>query len=364
MLDIPDELIAEVVERTQALALIPAPTLAESERAGVVARWWRDDSLAAVGIDNAGNVWARMRSGSGPAIVVCAHLDTVFGPDITHGVRSENGRLVGPGVGDDTVGVAALATLGRLLPPATRHPIWILATVAEEGLGNLAGATAALTSPEVRIGAFLAVEGNYLGRVNVTGIGSLRWHVLVSGQGGHAWECADAPSAIHGAATLIERLAGLRTSTAVSVNVGHIEGGEAINARARRCSFDVDLRADTVETLRALAAGARQALAAVPVGLRVEIQEIGCRPAGRIAVDHPLVGAAVAALEAEGLSPALTAASTDANAAYAAGIPAVTLGVAHGAGEHTEDEWIDPGSLARGLRALAATVIAYDSQMW
>ncbi len=49
----------------------------------------------------------------------------------------------------------------------------------------------------------LAVEGNYLGRVSTVGVGSLRWRVRLTGPGGHAWEAADAPSAVHAAADMI-----------------------------------------------------------------------------------------------------------------------------------------------------------------
>ena len=53
-----------------------------------------------------------------------------------------------------------------------------------------------------------------------------------------------------------------------------------------------------------------------------------------------------------GLPPALGEGSTDANAALAAGIPALTLGVANGEGMHTPDERIDRESLALGVAQL------------
>ena len=74
--------------------------------------------------------------------------------------------------------------------------------------------------------------------------------------------------------------------------------------------------------------------------------------AGRVRA-HPLVRAATAALERAGIDPLVVAASTDANAAFAAGIPAVSLGITVGAGEHTVEEWIDLRPIARGLVALA-----------
>jgi tripeptide aminopeptidase len=372
-----DTLADAVLARTIELCQVAAPPLDEADRAAVVTSWWTADQIQAIHSDAAGNVWGRLRTGpegvgaaaDTPALVVAAHLDTVFGRDVEHGVRREGDQLIGPGVGDDTVAVAALSALDRLLPADVPQPIWILATVGEEGLGNLKGVTAALASPpprgrtarntRVQIGALIAVEGNYLGRVNVVGVGSVRWRVTVTGPGGHAWEQAEHPSAVHeaigilAALTAVERPAGERTA----LNVGVLNGGESINARARRCVFEVDLRAEAAEPLAELAAAVRAVLTVEPP-LALEIQDLGFRPAGRLAPDHPLARAAADALRAEGIEPRFTAASTDANAAYARGIPAVTVGVTTGDGTHTEAEWIDMTPLASGLRALAATVSA------
>jgi acetylornithine deacetylase/succinyl-diaminopimelate desuccinylase-like protein len=148
-----------------------------------------------VTVDATGNVWGQLRDGELPAVLVAAHLDTVFGPEVAHGARPDgDGRLLGPGVGDDSVAVASLAALQALLPESVGAAVWIVATVGEEGLGNLAGVTAALQQPPVPIGALLALEGNYLGRVNTIGVGSVRFRVVVDTPGGHAWEDADAPT--------------------------------------------------------------------------------------------------------------------------------------------------------------------------
>ena len=63
--------------RTVELARIPAPTGAEGDRARAVRRWWDDDGWP-TSVDAAGNVWARAAGGPGPALLVAAHLDTVF----------------------------------------------------------------------------------------------------------------------------------------------------------------------------------------------------------------------------------------------------------------------------------------------
>ena len=65
--------------------------------------------------------------------------------------------------------VAALSAAGTLLPATPGRPVWLLATVGEEGLGNLRGIIAALDGFGRPVEAVLAVEGNYLGRVSAVG---------------------------------------------------------------------------------------------------------------------------------------------------------------------------------------------------
>jgi acetylornithine deacetylase/succinyl-diaminopimelate desuccinylase-like protein len=354
-----------VLERTVTIASIPAPTGSEERRAELVRGWWTDDGWGRVGIDAIGNVRALARSGAGGAIVLCAHLDTVFPEDLSHEVRLEEGRLLGPGVGDDSVAVAALSAIGDLVKDTSGRPVWLLATVGEEGLGNLRGIRGALDSFSPPVDVVIAVEGNYFGRVSVTGVGSLRWRVTFRGPGGHAWEAAGAPSAIHVAATVVAELSALRVDGAkTAVNVGRIGGGEAINARARASWFELDLRADDPAALDALERMSRAAVERHSRDdLEVQIEELGRRPAGSIDEHHPLVRTALEALQDAGVSPALVATSTDANAAHDRGIPAIAVGITTGAGEHTPDEWIDTSPIAAGLAVLAATVLSLEEAM-
>jgi tripeptide aminopeptidase len=358
----PEVLARQVLVRTAEIAAIPAPTGAEVTRAALVTEWWREDGWEDVHMDAAGNVWALARGGQGAVVVLAAHLDTVFPADLPHGAREDDGRLVGPSVGDDSVALAALSAVGTLLKVTAGQPVWLLATVGEEGLGNLRGIMAALDGFASPVAALLAVEGNYLGRVSTVGVGSLRWRVSVSGPGGHAWEASGAPSAVHVAAAMIRDIALLTVAGARAVvNVGRIGGGEAINARARECWFELDVRADDPDAFAVLEADARAAIeTSTPASIRVEMEDLGRRPAGFLDRGHALVRAACAALDGAGITVEFVATSTDANAAHARGIPAIAVGVTTGSGEHTPQEWIDIAPISQGLTVLAATVTAFQ----
>jgi acetylornithine deacetylase/succinyl-diaminopimelate desuccinylase-like protein len=309
-------------------------------------------------------VWGRARDGNGPAIVLCAHLDTVFAGDVSHRTHVDGDRLRGPGVGDDSVALAAVSAVANLLG-ATGAPVWLLATVGEEGLGDLMGVRGALAGPPAPLDALIAVEGNYFGRVSRVGVGSLRWRVTVRGPGGHAWEASSVPSAVHAMASMITDLALMQVDgAATAINAGRAGGGEAINARARSAWFDLDLRADDAHALDLLEGGARAAIGAHAVnGIEADLEELGRRPAGSLDAAHPLVVAAAGALERAGVSPRFVATSTDANAAHAVSLPAIAVGITTGSGEHTPQEWIDIPPIANGVAVLAATVTAYGERM-
>ena len=330
-----------MIEDILALARIPAPTFAEDARIA-----WLEERLgSAPGArrrDAVGNfVWV---FGEGkPRLLLAAHVDTVFPAGTPLQARREGDRLLGPGIGDNAAAVAVVAhVVERLAPPG----LAVVFTVGEEGLGNLRGAIAACE--ELRPEAFVAIEGHGLEHVLVDGVGSIRARVTVTGQGGHSWKDRGRASAVHALLDLGAGLARLGTGEA-PVNVGLVSGGRSVNTIAERAELLVERRSLDEPPLDEFAAALELELAS-PLAVSVEI--VGRRPCGRLDRDHPLLTVARAARAELGLPDALEAGSTDANAALARGIPALTLGVAFGGGSHTLDEWIDAASLELGARQL------------
>src|SRR5689334_7740240 len=92
--------------------------------------------------------------------------------------------------------------------------------------------------------------------------------------------------------------------------------------------------------------------AEVSPGLRLETERLDRRPAGSVPLAHPLVAAVLRARRAVGLPDATGDGSTDANAALAAGIPAVALGSA--SARHARPDRADPGRFHRRRRQPAA----------
>ncbi len=338
------------------LAGIPAPPFAEEKRALWVKQRMQDLGLSDIDVDAVGNVSGWL-PGELPAIVLVAHVDTVFDANLDHQPRRQDGRLAGPGIGDNSLGVAAMLEIGHQLKAFERfRAIYFVGTVGEEGLGDLRGVRNFVDRVGERAGAIIAIEGHFLGRIVNSSVGSRRWRIGFRGSGGHSWHDYGKPSAVHGIGKLIQCLASLKLpdEPRTTLNVGRVEGGEGINVLARRASLEVDLRSTDQATLVAMSKEieriARQS--AQSEGLSVDLTTVGHRPAASIAADHPLVQAALEALSAVGESSVLTAASTDANYPASKGIPSICIGIGRGGGMHTQEEWIEEASVATGLRQL------------
>ncbi|MGX6447890.1 M20/M25/M40 family metallo-hydrolase, partial [Patulibacter sp. S7RM1-6] len=190
------ETVEAIVALTLELTAVGAPTGHEETRARHVAALLEAAGLA-VELDAVGNVLAWRReddwspadgAASTPPVVVTAHLDTVFGPEVPLAPRRDGDRLLGPGVGDNTVAVATLVVLGRELAAGAlgeAYPLLLAATVGEEGLGDLRGVKHLLGAMPVR--AHVSLEGHLLDELVVGGIGSVRLRARYAGAGGHSW---------------------------------------------------------------------------------------------------------------------------------------------------------------------------------
>src|SRR5690606_18335652 len=106
------------------LAEVPAPTGHEGRRGRSVARLMRRLGLAHVRVDEAGNVLGVHSASAGESaspVVILAHLDTVFPPEQSCAVRKDGGRYVGPGIGDNSRGLAGMLALAAAIrDPAVR----------------------------------------------------------------------------------------------------------------------------------------------------------------------------------------------------------------------------------------------------
>ena len=345
------------------IAETPAPTFAEERRGQLLARLWRELGHHPE-VDEVGNVVLRLGPAGGPALVLASHLDTVFSAQTDVSVAERRGRLVGPGVGDNSASLAVLtALLQKLRPETLRRPLWLVANVGEEGLGDLRGAKHLLSQDHAGIGAFVAVDG-YLGLVVTQAVGVRRYRASFKGPGGHSWG-DKAPSSLHALGLAITALYSLPLprSPRTTLNVGVAEGGTSVNSIAGHAELLLDLRSLDPRALEGLAERAASAMegAARTAGVELTLTQVGDRPGGDLRAEGLLRLARRAASDL-GVELRTAASSTDANAAAPYGVPAIALGVYQGGNAHREDEWVRPESLDTGLAMLERFVALYQKE--
>lgn len=359
-------LTAWTLEQAFAIQQIPAPTFHEAARAGYVAQVMRELGLQQVTIDERFNVYGLLPAQGEPlpGVMISAHTDTVFSADTNLQIRHQSNRVTGPGLGDNSVGVAGMLALARFLKQTAlplRRDVWFVATTGEEGLGDLGGMRMAFDRLQAHVGSVINLEGLAYGHVYRAGICVRRLRINISAPGGHSWLHFGHPSAVHALIALGARITALQPpqEPRTTYNIGLIEGGESINSIAARASLWLDMRSESPEALAELEAQVRAEISALTTReIAFEVEVVGDRPGGALPVDHPLIRAALDALEQIGVSGALESGSTDANIPLSRGCPAVTVGITRGGNAHRLDEFIEIEPIKAGLRQLILLALA------
>ncbi len=344
---------------------IPAPTFAEGKRAQFVRGLFTQENLSDVEIDSVGNVYARMAGKDGGApLVVSAHLDTVFSDGTNLQVKQEAGKVFAAGIGDNSLGVAALFGIIDSLRKnkiKLARDIWFVANVGEEGLGDLVGMKAVVDRFGADVKCYLVLEGMALGHIYHQAIGVRRYRITAKTVGGHSWSDYGNPSAVHELAGLVTRFAALKLprTPRTTLNVGKLHGGTGINVLASDATLELDLRSEDHTALTNLIHDVEALVhSAEKHDVKMEMEMIGSRPAGVLDANHELIQLALKCAREFEIDSTLTSGSTDANIPLSLGYPALVLGITIGGGAHTLQEYIDVEPLENGIKMVSRFVEA------
>lgn len=350
---------AATLEEQKKLCAVQAAPFHEAARAAVfrdcLVRYGADQAR----IDEEGNAYGWLRgNGTGPTVMLAAHLDTVFEEGTDTVVREKDGVLYAPGISDDTRGLAEVLSVLRALKKSAIPlcgDLLFCGNVGEEGLGDLRGVKY-LFSKDPVADAFISIDG-FSGPETITssGIGVRRYRISFNGPGGHSMWAFGTPSAVHAMGRAIAEIANLQVpkDPFTTFTIGTAEGGTSVNVIARHAEMLIDLRSVSAGELRRVEERVKEICRKAAreensqwnsSDITVEIEKKGDRPAGTQLDDAPIVAAALEATRSIGLHPRIAApSSTDSNIPISLGIPAVTLdcgGKCFGA--HTLEEHYDP----------------------
>jgi tripeptide aminopeptidase len=388
----------EITDAQIELARIPAPPFGEQARAAWLLNKFRELGLRDVHADELGSVFgiAPGTEHTAPAVAISAHIDTVFPADTPIEVRKDkDGKLHGPSVSDNCSGVAALlAIASAIVNCEIEHEgdIVFIGDVGEEGEGDLRGMRHIFSAENKkkwrnRIAHTVVIDGNGHDTIVNQALGSKRFEVTVHGRGGHSWADFGAPNPI---VVLARALAEFYKTpiydgpeSKSSYNVGVISGGTSVNSIPQTASARVDVRSTLPEEIERIADQLRQCTVRAgmdemvvpgkqrgqaisemePGSIRVEIKQIGERPAGKLS-EHCRILQVARVVDAHlGIPSQMRLASTDANIPISMGMEAITLGSGGtGGGAHTLQEWFDPAGREIALKRIFLVLLMLSGE--
>ncbi len=306
-------------------------------------------------------------SGGGRTLLLCSHTDVVGADAALFEPRIEGGRMLGRGAIDMKSGLAASIVAVEQLAAAA-EPLAgdvIVAGVIDEEYGSLGAVDLA-----TRVGADAAILPEQSDLQLITAHGGFAWFELTS----IGFEAAgiDVDRGIDSIALLapvLERIsaldrelaAGPRTSYGrPSIHASTIAGGSqypAFPARTvlgiERCTVAGETYAGATAEIEAMIAAAKDA----DPRFDAELELVIGRDPVELGADEPIVALLDAVVGERLGEPAIHRGDIgwmDSGILVEAGIPCVIFGPT-GAGEHTDEEWVDLESIETCAAILAET---------
>jgi succinyl-diaminopimelate desuccinylase len=295
------------------------------------------------------------RHAGAPCVVFHGHLDVVPGRPEQFEPRVEGDRLIGRGAYDMKGGLAAMMCALKDIEDQDLILVRLICVADEESEDLDERSIDAIV--DAGLGGDFAITGEPTNmHIGVQAKGVLVMRIVVHGRSAHSSTPWLGDNAVLKAIDVFRRIETLpfsRESSEMfdrpSINLGRIEGGDALNQVPDRCEMAVDVRYLPGQDPGEILAQVR----AIP---GIDVARTFIYPPVTVSPSEPYVRALRDAVvharpEAEALSVGRDGAS-DAAAFIEAGIPAVEFGPA-GSGHHGPDEWVSLMSLVSYRRALA-----------
>ena len=327
--------------RTLLEQLISFPRVSREEKAAAdfLEEWLRSRGLSPHRKGN--NLWCL--KGSGPAILLDAHIDTVKpAPSWTGDPFSpvfQDGKITGLGSNDD--GGPLVALLHAFMAFEPRKHTFVLSLSAEEEVSGSGGLSAALSEMEAEAGPFccgIIAEPTGL-RMAVTERGLMVLDCTATGVAGHAARNT-------GVNAIYEALPDIEWFRREGMQVTQMAAGQQHNLIPDRCTFVVDVRT-TGPNL--------PVLERIREHVRCTVEPRSTRLGGSaIGADHPLVQAGKAIGLETFDSPTLS------NQALCP-FPTVKLGPGESERSHTAGEYILLQELEEGRKTYLKLLQAYEN---
>jgi tripeptide aminopeptidase len=367
LLALRERILADVVM----IGEIPSPTFGEEQLVRFMCDRFTEEGLDQISMDEAQNAIAILpgKAATPAHILIAAHTDRLWNTSIDHAITVTENRLIGPGIADNALGVAALTTLPSILKALDIElncNLVLLGTSRSMGRGDLQGLRFFADNAKVPIGAAVCVEGIQLGRLSYSSLGMNRCEIQVTTPEEHHWESWSLSGAIISLTQIVQRILAIETPEVPkpSIILGSINSGTSFNVPPTRAVLRFEVRSEEPGMVRRIREQIEEIIAQTIAENRVhaQLEVIASRRPGSIGFSHPFVQSARAIMKQLGIEPMVAPSTSELSVLLDKDIPSLTLGITEGDNKHQIDETIRIAPIFSGLAQLVAVIQSLDSQ--
>ncbi len=350
------------------VAEIPSPTFHERRRVDFLLERFNEYQLQNCSTDEAGNALGIL-PGEDPErnILIVAHMDTAFSELVDHTVAIQPDFVGGPGVGDNSLGVAAVATLPLILEKLDiklNSNLVLMGSSRSIGRGDIEGIRFFLNNKDISVSSGICVEGVKLGRLSYGSIGMLRGEIQYRVPEEYDWTRFGAGGAIVNINEIVNRMLEipLPRRPRTTIVLSSIEAGASFSMMPTQASLRFEIRSESGDLVQDLAnkIGDIAAEVSSQTGAEVEFNVLSRRRPGGIKFSHPLADHAREILKRLDINTRITPSTSELSAFIDKGIPAVTVGLSDGENINEEDERVEIEPISRGVAQLVGLIVALD----
>ena len=350
------------------LGEVPAPTFGEEERVRLALDRFRENGLDEPEIDPFGNASGILPGKVGSSsILVMAHADSVFGSDVRHVLNVGSEQIIGPGIADNAIGMAAVVGLPKLLEKLgiqLKDDLLLLINSKSLGVANLEGSRGFLETKQRPIRAGICVEGAEQGRLSYSGLGALRGQINLSLPGNYDWNRFGASGAISHLTRLVSQVMEIPVPKEPKTKMvfGEIHSGSSFNTSPRSGMLRFEISSEGDEVVKEMEEKVNEICEqySLETGLLVEMEVVAKGKNCGIPFTHPLVKTTRSIMGQAGITPAVDPSTGDLNSIILAGHPGVTLGLTRAENLREANESIQLEPLYSGMAQLITLLRAID----
>lgn len=350
------------------LSEIPSPTFEEAARIKLLLQRMVECGLEKVSTDEEGN-GVGIISGTDPDrnILLVAHADSVYTEKADHTLSVLTDEIIGPGVSDNSLGMAVLATLPsilELLDIQLNANVVLLSSTKGLGNGDLDGLRFFMENNKMPFDAGICIEGAQLGRLSYSAEGMFRGEITCKLPEELDWKKAGQNSAIIALNDVINHILEIpiprRPRT--TIVLGAIRGGKSYNVMATHSSLRFEVRSESAELVESIRERIDDLIAHATASHKAdfEFKVVSRREPGGIDVGHPLVKNCRRIMEKLELKPTIRPSISEVSELIRRGLPSVTLGITEASNLHDLNETIRIKPIYTGLAQLLGVLLAID----